>query len=73
MKALAFILIGLVVIVSVAVTPILFIWSLNTLFNLGITYGVKTWLASFFLVLVITAKSPRVRKKLHRKEEHNGQ
>jgi 5-bromo-4-chloroindolyl phosphate hydrolysis protein len=33
--------------------PIFFIWSLNTLFGIGIAYNFWTWLASFFLISLL--------------------
>lgn len=38
------------VILLIAVVPSLFVWSLNTLFALGIAYTFKTWLAAFILL-----------------------
>jgi len=39
--------------------PILFIWSLNTLFNMNILYTFNTWLASYiFLVVLNVAINP---------------
>ncbi|MBF0509406.1 MAG: hypothetical protein HQK57_10840 [Deltaproteobacteria bacterium] len=33
--------------------PILMIWSINTLFQCGIPYGFKTWLAGLLILLII--------------------
>lgn len=32
--------------------PLLFIWSLNTLFNLNILYTFNNWLASYILLVI---------------------
>jgi len=40
--------------------PLLLIWSLNTLFGLGIDYTIWTWLAAFILAAIV---SPTVRVK----------
>ena len=44
-------------IAAVILVPLAFIWCLNTLFNLGITYTVLTWLASLGLMLVLGSRS----------------
>jgi len=44
------ILIVLLVILAFGLGPIITIWSLNTLFNLGITYTFWTWLATLVLL-----------------------
>lgn len=42
---------GLAIFVFLAVTvPLVTIWSLNTLFSLGIQYTFWTWLAAFILI-----------------------
>ena len=35
------------------ICPILFIWSVNSLFGLAIAYSFKTWLAGFVLFLIL--------------------
>jgi hypothetical protein len=35
------------------ISPILFIWSVNTLFGCGIALNFKTWLAGFILVMLL--------------------
>jgi hypothetical protein len=35
------------------ISPILFIWSVNTLFNCGIELSFKPWLAGFILILLL--------------------
>jgi len=46
---LAFVLVILLIIFCSVVGPVLLIWSLNALFDLGIAYNLKTWAASFIL------------------------
>ena len=46
-------LIGLLVIVLILVSPIFSIWALNTLFSLAIPTNLWTWLAMFWLHVVI--------------------
>lgn len=42
--------IGLIIIVSIAaLMPLLYIWALNTLFALTITYSLETWSAMVLL------------------------
>jgi glucan phosphoethanolaminetransferase (alkaline phosphatase superfamily) len=36
--------------IAVLVAPVLLIWSLNTLFGLGIAYGFFEWLAALFIL-----------------------
>lgn len=43
------------VLVAIVFGPLLFLWSLNTLFSLGIAYTFWTWLASLILLSFITA------------------
>lgn len=45
----------------VALFPFIVIWSLNTLFNLGLLYTWQTWLASLILTSVVSGSI--VRKK----------
>lgn len=40
--------------------PIVVIWSLNTLFALAIPYTFKTWLATAFLTMVLSARNVKV-------------
>lgn len=49
MKVIAMILFGLIFIVVVWALPLSIIWSLNTLFALGIDYTKETWLAALVL------------------------
>ncbi len=39
--------------IAYLISPILLIWSLNTLFDLSIAFGFKTWLAGFILVILL--------------------
>jgi len=41
----------------IAISPFLFIWSINTLFLIGIDYTFKTWLAMALLVGVVGGAS----------------
>ena len=45
------------VVILAAVLPLVGIWSLNTLFGLGIAYGVKEWGAAAFLIALLGASS----------------
>lgn len=47
-------LVGLVglLILLIVFSPLITIWALNTLFNLGIAYTIWTWLATAWLSLV---------------------
>ena len=53
MSTLNLALIGLLVIILVLVSPIFSIWALNTLFSLAIPTNLWTWLAMFWLHVVI--------------------
>lgn len=44
----------IVALILAIVSPFIFIWSLNTLFGLGITYGFFEWLAALILVSMVT-------------------
>jgi hypothetical protein len=45
------------------VSPLIFIWSLNTLFGLSIAYGFFEWLAAFILVGVVTGNGVKFNSK----------
>lgn len=61
MKSTLGIVLLLVLIVALVIAgPLLVIWSINTLFGLGIAYTVWTWLAAFILSAAI---SPNVNVK----------
>lgn len=55
-KILAIVLLLLLVLIF---APFLTIWSLNTLFGLGIAYNLWTWLAMAWLGAVLSAKIGR--------------
>lgn len=59
MKELIYlILLCILVVVAIVFGPLLLIWSLNTLFSLGIAYTFWTWLASLILIsFIATPKS----------------
>ena len=58
MKPLTLAVLGLLIIVLVFVSPIFSIWALNTIFpSLAIPTNVWTWLAVFWLHIVIGAKA----------------
>jgi len=43
--------------------PLLAIWSLNTLFGLGIPFTVETWLAVLVLVSILRVQFPSSEKR----------
>ena len=47
----------ILLIIVLGAGPFLTLWSLNVLFNLGIVYSFQTWIATYFLVGVVTGKS----------------
>ena len=49
------ILILMAIVMFVLLGPFLAIWSLNTLFAVGIEYGIKTWFAAFTLIALLSA------------------
>ena len=52
------IVLSIIILIGVlGVGPMLTIWSMNTLFNLGVAYSIKTWIATYFLVGVFSGKS----------------
>lgn len=51
-----FLIVLALILFFIVVGPIAFIWSLNTLFNLGIAYTAETWLAAFIINGVIAAR-----------------
>ena len=56
-KNIALILVAILVAFLVFLGPTIFIWSLNTLFNLGIDYNFNTWAATAFLSSLISGVS----------------
>tara|TARA_R100000008_G_scaffold11231_1_gene5619 strand:- start:1434 stop:1634 length:201 start_codon:yes stop_codon:yes gene_type:complete len=63
---LAFTLMALLVVLGFLTGPVLLIWSLNTLFHLGIAYNLKTWFASFVLWWAFNAEM--LNNKIYGKE-----
>ena len=56
MKKLGVILAYLILVLLIIAGPLLTIWSLNTLFGLGIAYNFYTWLATVILAAAIKTK-----------------
>ncbi len=54
-RTLDIVLAALLIIVVVAFLPFLFIWSVNTLFQLGIAYGFAEWVAAWVFGLFVGA------------------
>ena len=52
--AVAFIAIFIVALAAIVVVPLITIWSINTLFAMGIEYTVWTWVAMFWLQAALT-------------------
>ena len=51
-------IVGLILLIGLlGAGPFLSIWAANVLFNLGIAYNLQTWIATYFLVGVVTGKS----------------
>lgn len=50
------VLLALLIIVLIIAGPLITIWSLNTLFGLGIAYTFWTWLAMAWIGAVLSAK-----------------
>lgn len=53
----------IVALILALVSPILFIWSLNTLFGLNIAYGFLEWLAALLLVGMVTGNGAKFKSK----------
>lgn len=53
----------IVAIILAIISPILFIWSLNTLFGLNIAYGFFEWLAALILVSMVTGNGIKYKAK----------
>ena len=53
----------IVALILALVSPILFIWSLNTLFGLNIAYGFLEWLAALLLVSMVTGNGIKYKSK----------
>ncbi len=62
----------LLVLIYLIFGPILFIWSLNTLFNMNILYTFDTWIASYiFLVVLNIAVNPHTKIVQIRDDKYN--
>ena len=48
-----FALIFILIVAFILAVPLMTIWSLNTLFTLGIAYTVNNWIAAWWLGLVV--------------------
>ena len=57
MRVLLVVVMFVVIVAALVFGPLLLLWSLNTLFGLGIAYSCKTWLAALLLGM---AASPNV-------------
>jgi len=57
MRVLLVVVMFVVIVAALVFGPLLLLWSLNTLFGLGIAYSFKTWLAALLLGM---AASPNV-------------
>lgn len=55
----AYVLLLLMVICFVLLFPFAVVWSLNTLFAVGLSYTWQTWLASFILTSVVSGSIVR--------------
>ena len=53
----------IIALILAIVSPLLFIWSLNTLFGLNIAYGFFEWLAALLLVGVVTGNGAKFKSK----------
>jgi hypothetical protein len=53
------VLVLIFIVLAIVVGPLLLIWSLNTLFTLGIEYSITTWAAALVLGGVVSAKSSK--------------
>jgi hypothetical protein len=60
MKLTKFDFLVLIIAVAVVTLPLVLIWSLNTLFGLGIAYTFRTWLAALFLGALVGQRAVRV-------------
>jgi hypothetical protein len=52
----SFFLFAVFILLLIAIGPLLVIWSLNTLFSLGIAYSISTWFAALVLSSVLKAR-----------------
>lgn len=54
-----FITMALVLVFALLATPFIFIWSVNTLFGVGIGYTFINWLAAFLLTQILAVSYAR--------------
>lgn len=52
----------IIALILAIVSPLLFIWSLNTLFGLKIAFGFFEWLAALILVGTLTSNGIKFKK-----------
>lgn len=57
------IVILLVVLIVIPLVGVVLVWSLNTLFNLGLPYTWKTILAAFLLTSAVAGTTQRARRR----------
>ena len=63
MKNVFIIFLGIVLTLSVGfIGPFLFLWSINTLFNLGIDYTAENIVASAILLIIFSLNSGYIKK-----------
>ena len=55
-------IVGLIILIItlIGVGPVITIWSLNTLFNMGIAYNIWTWLSTVWLCLLAFGNSKKL-------------
>ena len=53
MKLVGYTILGLLIIALMILIPFGFIWSINTMFSLSVSYTIKTWLASLIILILI--------------------
>ena len=51
------VLLSVIIVIGVIISPLLFIWSLNTLFALQIAYGFFEWLAALIILSAVNRKN----------------
>jgi uncharacterized membrane protein YjdF len=50
---------AIIIVAMLAFGPLLLIWSLNTLFSLGIAYSLKTWFAALIIGGAVGSKGSK--------------
>ncbi len=53
----------ILIICLIIIWPVVIIWALNTVFNLGIAYTFKTWIAVFILMVVFNNSKKAAKRK----------